>query len=129
MARSPRPSKATSAVIRRWEIMLARLAGYLQQFPYLQDEFDDLTQFLQDLRDKDTQQEHLKGELKVLSGEVNGVKKDGGKMYKAILSHLEGEFGKGSRKIAEFVPQAQDEVDKTKKGWEKQKPEQPEQPV
>ena len=128
MARSPRPSQATSAVIRRWEILLAQLANYLQQFPYLQDEFDDLTQFLQDLRDKDTQQEHMKGALKVLSGEVNDVKKDGGKIYKAILRHLEGEFGKDAPQIAKFVPQAQDEVDKTKKGWGKDKPEQPVEP-
>ena len=128
MARSPRPSRATSSVIRRWEILLERLKIYLQQFPYLQDEYNALNKKLKALRDKDTKQEHTKGELKVLSGEVNDVKKDGGKIYKAILRHLEGEFGKGSRKIAEFVPQAQDEVDKTKGDFKKkpagtQKPE------
>jgi len=115
----PRPSRATSAVIRRWEILLERLAEYLQDFPYLQDEYDALTQFLKDLREKDTKQEHMKGELKVLSAEIRDIKREGGKVYSAIVRHLKAEFGKDSPKLAEFIPQAQDEVDKTKGDFKK----------
>lgn len=115
--RRPRKSMSFSAQMTRWEILLDELQKHLAEWPYLEEEYNKLMQYLQNCRQIDNQQEHLKGELKVLSQQLRQQRREGERVYAAIVRHLKAELGPRSPELTKFIPAAETDVRGTKKGW------------
>lgn len=119
MAKEKKPAKgkAFGDIIDRWQIMLKNLADLLQQYPFLQGDYDALETLLADAITANAEQEKLKGQLKVATVNTNAKLSDGGKHYSNLMHFLEGIYGKLSPELTKYIPKAEGEVDKTKKGY------------
>ncbi len=115
--KKPQKGRALGDYTRRWDIMLAALEDVLQDLPQLQPYYNQLKSLLVKLLADDTEQEMMKGALKVLTAGIEETEKTGEKVYATIKKILENEYGKNAPEIAKFIPQASYEVDKTKEGF------------
>ena len=117
--RKPGRGRSHGDYITRWQLMLGNLEPLLQEFPYLQDEFDDLTTILEETVELDSEQEKLKADLSDITENIQGRYHDGDTLHGKIMRHLKAEWGPSSPKLKAFLSATEGEIDKTKKGWGK----------
>ena len=71
--RKPGPGKAHGDYIARWQLILDNLEPLLQEFTYLQDEFDELTAILEDTIETNARQEKAKADLAMDTEHIHGL--------------------------------------------------------
>ena len=115
--KKPGRGRAHGDYIARWQLILDNLEPLLQEFPYLQDEFDALTVTLEDAIETNARQEKAKADLAVDTEHIQGLYKDGDTVHGKIMRHLKGEWGPSSPKLKAFLSATEGEIDKTKEGY------------
>ena len=121
--------RAHGDYITRWQTMLDNLKPLLQDYPYLQDEFDELEQMLADCIETNSLQEKLKADLSVATEKIEKLYKDGDGVFGKILRHLKAELGHDSPKLKAFRSISEGQIDMTKEGFGDDEEKPPEEPV
>lgn len=128
--KKPGRGRAHGDYIARWQLILDNLEPLLQEFPYLQDEFDELTAILEDAIETNARQEKAKADLAVDTEHIHELYKNGDDTHGKIMRHLKGEWGPSSPKLKAFLSATEGEIDKTKEGYgDDEEPEKPQEPV
>ena len=121
--------RAHGDYITRWQTMLDNLEPLLQDYPYLQDEFDELEQMLADCIETNSLQEKLKADLSVATEKIEKLYKDGDDVFGKILRHLKAELGHDSPELKAFRSISEGQIDMTKEGFGDDDEKPPQEPV
>jgi len=114
----PKKSMSMGAVTDRWNLMLKEIEKVdLPQDAYMQPTYDALKNDFDALREMNHEQESLKGQLAVLTQKIEKlIFKTGHAHYNALHDLIRAKYGRGSPELKRYIPAAEAEVRKTKRG-------------
>ena len=128
--KKPAKGKAFGDIVARWDLIIKEVEKVdLPNNPHLQAPLDKLKADLALAFDLNNQQESVKGQLASLTQQIEALLfKSGNADFAALYDLIRAIYGRRSPELKRYVPVAEGEVDKTKKGWGDGKPPTPVEP-